>query len=267
MTWWSREKARRWPPTAMRARRAFPRRGAGGGAARRRIDSVSPEAHARRQQSAHLPAAGAQGGHHAEVRLAASEVRGRAGAARSADQRRRIQRALVGAGDQPQLRPELVRQPGARRAAGGNGIRAERRGRDVLRARGRLSAQLPRGALRRAAHRDHLPDVLPLGAPERHRHPRHAVPDGGPGAGAVLSTAAGAVRAPELRPGLRHVGRRAGGADHHLPDRRAQARRRWRSARARASRRCTRCSTGSCAPRTTRCSWVRCCCSACSRSS
>ena len=41
----------------------------------------------------------------------------------------------------------------------------------------------------------------------------------------------------------------------------------WRSARARASRRSTPCSTGSCAPRTIRCSWVRCCCSACSRSS
>ncbi len=47
-----------------------------------------------------------------------------------------------------------------------------------------------------AAHRHHVPDVLPLGAPQRQRHSRHAVPDGGPGAGAVLSTAAGVVRAP-----------------------------------------------------------------------
>ena len=41
---------------------------------------------------------------------------------------------------------------------------------------------------------------------------------------------------------------------------------RWRWAPARGSPRCTPCCTGSCAPRTTRCSWVRCCCSACSRS-
>ena len=33
------------------------------------------------------------------------------------------------------------------------------------------------------------------------------------------------------------------------------------------SLRCTPCSTGSFAPKTIRCSWVRCCCSACSRSS
>ena len=49
--------------------------------------------------------------------VAASEVRRCAGAARPEDQRGRLQRALVGARDQPQLRPELVRQPGAARAS------------------------------------------------------------------------------------------------------------------------------------------------------
>ena len=83
-------------------------RGAGGGTARERVDSISREAHARRQQPAHVPAAGAQGGHRAEVDVAASEVRRRAGAARTEDRQRWLQRALVGAGNQPQFRPELV---------------------------------------------------------------------------------------------------------------------------------------------------------------
>ena len=45
---------------------------------------------------------------YAEVDVAASEVRRRAGAARSEHRQGRLQRALVGAGDQPQFRPELV---------------------------------------------------------------------------------------------------------------------------------------------------------------
>ena len=134
-----------------------------------------------------------------QVRMAASEVPGRARAARSTDLGQGIQRPMVGARDQPELRTELVRQPGSCGRARGSGFRAKRRWRGVLRARRHLPAQLPRGALRGAAHRDHIPDVLPLGAHERHRHSRHAIPHGRPGARAVLSIAAGAVGAHELR--------------------------------------------------------------------
>ena len=87
------------------------------------------------------------------------------------------------------FRPELVRLARARGPAGRSGLRDERRGRHLLRARGCVPAQLSRRALRHPAHRHHVPGVLPVGAPERQRHSRHAVPDGGPGAGAVLSTA------------------------------------------------------------------------------
>ena len=162
-----RRAIRRWPPMRVCAdrRRHLRRRLPAAGAARA-SHSVSPEAHARRA------AASSASCRWRARRTIVTQLR--PGRIRSSRARRR--RSIRRSARTDSTRAGRCSRSTATSARAGTttkcdaGMPAEaafarkRRGRDVLRARGRLPAQLPRGALRGAAHRDHLPDVLPAGS-------------------------------------------------------------------------------------------------------
>ena len=163
-----RARARRFPPTAMRDSRASPRACRAARCASRPTIPFRCRAHAGRQQPAEFPAAGAQGGdrhRRPPGRIRSSRARRRRSIPTSATQGFKARWSVLEINRN--FGQSWFDDAGARRRAGASGARAERRRRDVLRAGRHLPAQLPRGALRGAAHRDHVPDVLPVGAPQR----------------------------------------------------------------------------------------------------